>query len=69
MTPEKSLQLRQISHDVKSPLTVIVMGLEALGMILDEGSEEMEMVRMIQNDGIEPLRLKVQELIDAAEGT
>ena len=67
MTPEQTEQLRQISHDVKSPLTVIVMGLEALGMIVDEGSEEMELVRMIQNDGIEPLRLKVQELLEAAQ--
>lgn len=62
LTEETRLRLRKFSHDVKSPLSVIVMGLEALKNLRQDEQMFLQVYQMIEADGVENLRRIVAQL-------
>lgn len=63
---DKAQYLRQLGHDVKSPLTVISMGLQALKSLRLDAQEFNEVYDTIMHDGLDQLKAAVDRLVQAA---
>ncbi|SFJ18199.1 histidine kinase dimerization/phospho-acceptor domain-containing protein [Planctomicrobium piriforme] len=55
-------RLRQLAHDLRSPLTVISMGLEALQHARKDDQEFRTLCDMIEQQGIAVLQAKLESL-------
>ncbi len=49
-------RLRQLAHDLRTPLSIISMGVEALKSVRTDAEEFATLVTMIENEGIARLK-------------
>ncbi len=63
---EHRKQLRQLQHDIKTHLGIVTMGLQALEGARNEPETFFEICRMIKDDGAEPLKEIVSEILRIA---
>ena len=61
-------QIRQIDHDIKSTLSVITIGLQALEGACGEPAEFSELRTLIEDQGVEPLKKLIAKLVELAGG-
>jgi K+-sensing histidine kinase KdpD len=59
-------QLHQLGHDVKTYLSVVTMGVVALEEARNEPEAFAELVQMINEDGVAPLKQLINDLIKLA---
>ncbi len=59
-------QLRQLQHDMKTYLGVVTMGLQALEAVREDPEEFAELSQTIVQEGVEPLKQIVAEIVDVA---
>ncbi|QDT33265.1 hypothetical protein [Thalassoglobus polymorphus] len=59
-------QLRQLQHDMKTYLGVVTMGLQALEVVREDPEEFAELSQTIAEEGVEPLKQVVAEIVDLA---
>lgn len=65
--PSRSVQhLRKLAHDVRTPLSVICTGMEALRAVRDDADRFAEVYKTIQEQGVGPLQESVSKLVEAA---
>ncbi|MCA9114606.1 MAG: hypothetical protein KDA79_05935 [Planctomycetaceae bacterium] len=63
---ERGTRLRQLQHDIKTNLSIISMGLQALPGLKDEPEEFKELCQTIEESGVRPLKEMVAEIIEVA---
>lgn len=59
--------LRELLHDVRSDLTVLAMGLEALEGVREDPARFTEILAMIRASGLEPLKQKIAAIPQIAQ--
>lgn len=65
-TEKHRKQLRQLEHDMKSYLGVVTMGMQALKLVREDPEEFTEMHKSIEEEGVEPLKAIVAQIVDLA---
>ncbi|WP_166819865.1 hypothetical protein [Thalassoroseus pseudoceratinae] len=68
-TQERRKQLRQLEHDLRNYLGVVSTGMEALTGARDEPEMFSELHQMIEQQGIEPLKKVIADMITVACAT
>lgn len=63
---DRHQQLRQLGHDIKSYLGVVTMGFEALDGAKSDPEDFAEVLSVIRQEGVKPLKESVLELIELA---
>lgn len=56
-------KVRSLNHDIKNHLFVLGMGLQTLEAIRSDPDQFREVLETIENEGLEPLKQSIQELV------
>ena len=59
-------QLRQLAHDLRTPLSVISMGLEILKQVRHDDEQFARVMTMISAEGVEPMKTLIANVADLA---
>jgi len=57
-----SQRLRQLAHDLRTPLSIMSMGLEVLQHVRNDDEQFGEMCRMMSREGIEKIKALIEAL-------
>lgn len=63
---DRQQKLRQLAHDVRGHLAAVTMGLEALKLLRDDEDQFLEVYQTVRDEGIEPLKVRLGELVRQA---
>ena len=63
---ERRQQLRQLEHNMKTYLGIVTMGVQALASVREDPAEFAEVSRLIEEDGVQPLKQIIAEIIAIA---
>ncbi|QDT50713.1 hypothetical protein Pan258_47930 [Symmachiella dynata] len=63
---ERPETLRRLAHDIKSYLGVVTMGMQALELVREDPDEFAEIHKSIEEEGVEPLKAIVAQIVDVA---
>lgn len=66
--PATGRQLHQLVHDLRTPLSVISMGIEILKQVRQDPEQFSRVTTMIAEEGIEPIKRLLAEVADHASG-
>jgi len=66
MQAERKQELRQLAHNIQTPLSVISMGLEAIKAVPPGSAEFNTMLGMMRDSGVEELKTAISQLVEAA---
>jgi|GEM_PF-3222238 len=62
VTSTEAGRLRQLAHDLRTPLSIISMGLEILKQVRHDDEQFAHMLKMITTEGVEPLKTMIADL-------
>lgn len=65
MNEPEQAELRKLLHDIRSPFSIICMGVDALKALRDDEQQFNAICATIEQEGIERLREKLDALPDA----
>jgi signal transduction histidine kinase len=64
---EQAERLRQLTHDLRSPLSILSMGVETLKSLRADEQQFDLVCSMLSKEGIEPLKEMISRLADEVE--
>ncbi|MCG6158298.1 hypothetical protein [Rubinisphaera margarita] len=65
---KKLSRARAVGHEVKNHLFVVGMGLETLKTARPNEEQFRELLEMVRQNGLEPLKASIEELISLIDG-
>ncbi len=58
-------KLRKLAHDIRSPLSVLAMGIEAIRALKDDPAQLDALCDMMANEGITPIKNSLNQMVDS----
>lgn len=62
-----SARLRQLAHDLRSPLSILSMGVETLKSFRTDPEQFDQICNMLLTDGVEPMKQLINRVAEEAE--